>query len=170
MIPQGLLKDLEGVPLETEASVLRRKSRDYFWYSPVLKRLLDGVLADLVACPRDEAEVVRVLQACHAHRVPVTARGAGTGNYGQAMPLSGGLVLDLHHLAQVDCSRPGRVVAGPGANIAAVNVALRSAREYWLMPLVTTRPASLVAATTVPPGHMQKLYTARPFSAWCTSL
>jgi hypothetical protein len=35
--------------------------------------------------------------------------------------------------------------------------ALRSLREYWLMPLVTTRPGSDVAATTVPPGHMQKL-------------
>ena len=138
MIPQGLLKDLEGVPLETEASVLRRKSRDYFWYSPVLKRLLDGVQADLVACPRDEAEVVRVLRACHAHRVPVTARGAGTGNYGQAMPLSGGLVLDLHHLAQVDCSRPGRVVCGPGANIAAVNATLRSARAEALRIVPST--------------------------------
>ena len=36
-------------------------------------------------------------------------------------------------------------------------LALRSLRLYWLMPLVTTRPGSLVAATTVPPGHMQKL-------------
>jgi FAD/FMN-containing dehydrogenase len=27
--------------------------------------------------------------------VPVTPRGAGTGNYGQAMPLSGGVVLNL---------------------------------------------------------------------------
>ena len=36
-------------------------------------------------------------------------------------------------------------------------LALRSLREYWLMPLVTTRPTSEVAATTVPPGHMQKL-------------
>ena len=26
-----------------------------------------------------------------------------------------------------------------------------------------------VAATTVPPGHMQKLYTERPLAAWCTS-
>jgi hypothetical protein len=49
-------------------------------------------------------------------------------------------------------------------------LALRSAREYWLMPFVTTRSGSLVAATTVPPGHMQKLYTARPLRAWCTSL
>ena len=36
-------------------------------------------------------------------------------------------------------------------------LALRSLREYWLMPLVTTRCGSEVAATTVPPGHMQKL-------------
>ena len=36
-------------------------------------------------------------------------------------------------------------------------LALNSAREYWLMPLVTTQPISLVAATTRPPGHMQKL-------------
>jgi hypothetical protein len=34
--------------------------------------------------------------------------------------------------------------------------ALRSAREYWLIPFVTSRPGSLAAATTVPPGHMQK--------------
>ena len=48
--------------------------------------------------------------------------------------------------------------------------ALRSLREYWLMPFVTTRPGSLAAATTVPPGHMQKLYTERPLRQWCTSL
>jgi hypothetical protein len=37
-------------------------------------------------------------------------------------------------------------------------LALRSLRLYWLMPLVTTRPGlAEVAATTVPPGHMQKL-------------
>ena len=27
------------------------------------------------------------------------------------------------------------------------------------MPLVTIRPSSLAAATTWPPGHMQKVYT-----------
>ena len=49
-------------------------------------------------------------------------------------------------------------------------LALRSAREYWLMPLVTSRPGSEAAATTVPPGHMQNEYTARPLLAWCVSL
>ena len=41
--------------------------------------------------------------------------------------------------------------------LTSAELALRSAREYWLMPLVTTRPGSEVAATTWPPGHMQKL-------------
>ena len=43
--------------------------------------------------------------------------------------------------------------------------ALRSLREYWLMPFVTTRSFSDVAATTVPPGHIQNVYTERPFFA-----
>jgi hypothetical protein len=115
----ALIKDLDGVQVETEASVLRRKSRDYFWYSPVLKRLLQDVMGDLVVSPRDEAEVARVLKACHAHRVPVTPRGAGTGNYGQAMPLSGGVVLDLHRMDQVSTRSGSRVVTGPGAVVSA---------------------------------------------------
>ena len=36
-------------------------------------------------------------------------------------------------------------------------LALRPSRACRLMPLVTTPPASLAAAQTVPPGHMQKV-------------
>ena len=56
--------------------------------------------------------------------------------------------------------RRGRPARGSPAGVMPTTMpafALRSLREYWLMPLVTTRPASDVAATTVPPGHMQKL-------------
>ena len=38
----------------------------------------------------------------------------------------------------------------------------RKAANLAIKPLVTTRSSSEVAATTVPPGHMQKLYTERP--------
>ncbi|MEM7524913.1 MAG: FAD-binding protein, partial [Pseudomonadota bacterium] len=74
---------------ETETG-LRAAIRDFFWYSPVLKDRLDHVTADFVVRPRSEAEVIEVLKTCYAHDVPVTTRGAGTGNYGQAMPLAGG--------------------------------------------------------------------------------
>jgi len=40
-------------------------------------------------------EIQSVLRYCYAHGVAVTIRGAGTGNYGQAVPLQGGVILDL---------------------------------------------------------------------------
>ena len=38
------------------------------------------------------------------------------------------------------------------------------------MPLVTTPPASLAAATTCPPGHMQNVYAPRPSDTFVFSL
>ena len=93
---------------------VRAKSRDFFWYSPVLKARLDHVTADFVVAPRSEAEVIEVLRVCHEHEVPVTTRGSGTGNYGQAMPLAGGCVLHLVHMNAVRAVHPGRVIVQPG--------------------------------------------------------
>jgi len=84
---------------------LARSSRDFFEYSPVLVPLLEGRLAQLVARPTTTAEVMAVAGACARHGVPLTCRGAGTGNYGQCVPLSGGVVLDLsalNRLRQLD--------------------------------------------------------------------
>jgi hypothetical protein len=105
---------------------VKQKSRDFFWYSPVLKRQLDHLTADLVVSPRDEAEVVQVLKACHALGVPVTPRGSGTGNYGQAMPLAGGIILNLADMNAVKSVVRGRAVAEAGAILAQID---RRARE-----------------------------------------
>ncbi len=48
-----------------------------------------------VALPETEAQVAAVLKACHALRVPVVARGAGTGLSGGAMPHPMGVTLAL---------------------------------------------------------------------------
>ncbi|MGQ0567272.1 MAG: FAD-binding oxidoreductase [Gemmobacter sp.] len=101
--------DLDDNPVS-----VRAKSRDFFWYSPVLKARLDHVTADFVVSPRTEAEVIEVLRVCFEHEVPVTTRGTGTGNYGQAMPLAGGCVLHLVHMNAVRAVHPGRIVAEPG--------------------------------------------------------
>src|SRR6185437_8827281 len=82
--------ELGDVAVQDHPRLVQQKSRDHYWYSPILKAQLDHVSADLVVTPKTQAEVARTLRAAFRHKVPVTPRGAGTGNYGQAMPLSGG--------------------------------------------------------------------------------
>lgn len=105
---------LSHLDIEEKDVAIRAASRDFFWYSPVLKARLDHVTADFVVRPRNEAEVIEVLKVCYAHDVPVTTRGAGTGNYGQAMPLAGGCVMHLRNMNTVKEIHPGRVVTEPG--------------------------------------------------------
>jgi glycolate oxidase len=49
----------------------------------------------VVALPETEAQVGAVLKACHALKVPVVARGAGTGLSGGALPNPMGVTLSL---------------------------------------------------------------------------
>ncbi|WP_224814253.1 FAD-binding oxidoreductase [Hasllibacter sp. MH4015] len=106
--------EAKGIEVDLNPASVKSKSRDFFWYSPVLKDRLDHVTADFVATPKDEGEVITILATCFAHDVPVTTRGTGTGNYGQAMPLAGGCVLHLHKMDAVKDIQPGRVVVEPG--------------------------------------------------------
>ncbi len=106
---------IEGMRIEDNPQLVKQKSRDFYWYSPILKRQLDDVTGDIVVSPKDEAEVVRLLAAAHECGVPVTTRGAGTGNYGQAMPLSGGIILNMTELKGVTEIGTGSVTAGAGA-------------------------------------------------------
>jgi FAD/FMN-containing dehydrogenase len=112
--------DIDENPVSVKA-----KSRDFFWYSPVLKARLDHVTADFVVAPRDEAEVIEVLRVAHAYDIPVTVRGAGTGNYGQAMPLAGGIILHMKHLNAVKSVHAGRVIVEPGCLLKDVDVATK---------------------------------------------
>jgi FAD/FMN-containing dehydrogenase len=127
---------LDGIKTERNPALVKQKSRDFYWYSPTLKRQLDAVVGDIVVSPKSEEEVVRTLAAAHALGIPVTPRGTGTGNYGQAMPLSGGIVLDLSLFNKVREIHHGRVVAEPGAVIAAMDKETRahSRQEIRLHP------------------------------------
>ncbi|MDQ0348594.1 FAD-binding oxidoreductase [Ancylobacter vacuolatus] len=134
---------LEGIHIEENPALLRQKSRDFYWYSPTLKRQLDAVIGDILAAPTSEEEVLRILAACFDLGIPVTPRGTGTGNYGQAMPLAGGLVLDLSGLDQVLDISTGRVRAQAGALLADIDAACApSGQELRLHPS-TYRTASI---------------------------
>jgi glycolate oxidase len=63
-----------------------------------------------------ETQIARVLKACSEHQVPVVPRGAGSGQTGGAIPVAGGVVLDLAGLDRIiSLSRPDQVaVVQPG--------------------------------------------------------
>ena len=69
-----------------------------------------------VALPETESQVQAVLRACHDLRVPVVARGAGTGLSGGAMPHAEGVTLSLakfNRILKVDpTARTARVQCG----------------------------------------------------------
>lgn len=91
-----------------------RLSQDFYWFSPVLKRQLASLRADAVVRPRTEEEILAVVAATAAAGVPITVRGSGTGNYGQAMPLHGGVILDLSAYNRLLWVRPGVARAQAG--------------------------------------------------------
>jgi FAD/FMN-containing dehydrogenase len=105
---------LGDIPQQDHPRIVQQRSRDHYWYSPRLKSELENVTAQLVVTPRTQDEVVTILAAAYKYGVPVTPRGAGTGNYGQAMPLSGGVILDLTSLDKVVSIGKDRVRAEAG--------------------------------------------------------
>jgi FAD/FMN-containing dehydrogenase len=126
-IPDSLRQEFGDIPALDDARSLRMRSRDFFWYSPILKPMLEDKRADIVMVPRDKAEVMRVAAACAKHRVPLTVRGGGTGNYGQAVPLAGGVVLDMTKIDAVIWHKPGAGRFGAGARMVEIDRALVSA-------------------------------------------
>ena len=55
----------------------------------------------VVVLPESEAQTAGVLRACYALKVPVVARGAGTGLSGGALPHSQGVLLSLARLNRI---------------------------------------------------------------------
>lgn len=96
--PPAFRAALDGLELIDHPVQLRLRSRDFYWYSPILKAELDGKAADLIVVPRTVDEVVRVAAACARFGVPLVVRGGATGNYGQMVPLQGGVLLDMARL------------------------------------------------------------------------
>lgn len=60
-----------------------------------------GHPADIVVLPSTTGEVAAIAGLCHAERVPLVPRGAGTGYTGGAVPLRGGVVLSLERFDRI---------------------------------------------------------------------
>jgi glycolate oxidase len=88
---------------------------------------------DVVVLPETVAEVRAILRLCHAHNVPVVARGAGTGLAGGALPLQGGVLLGMakfNRILNIDAAnRTARVQ--PGVRNLAISEAVAAQGLYY---------------------------------------
>jgi FAD/FMN-containing dehydrogenase len=104
---------------------LETLSKDFYWYSPVLKRKLEDKRADIVVRPANMDELRSVVAACCRAKVPVVPRGAGTGNYGQCVPLYGGVVIDMSRLDRILSLEGGVAHVEPGARLGTIEAEAR---------------------------------------------
>jgi FAD/FMN-containing dehydrogenase len=139
----AFIEDLGDVPTIVEPQVVRRRSRDFFWYSPILNEQLHGKSAEVVVAPRDEADVIAIARAAARHGVPLTPRGGGTGNYGQAVPLYGGALVDFSGMTRLLWSKPGVVRVEAGAKMGAIDEALSPSGFELRMHPSTKRTATI---------------------------
>jgi hypothetical protein len=142
-IVSDFVAQLGDIPFDTAQNVLLAKSRDFFWYSPILKLQLADCVGEVVVTPRSEADVVTVARLCVAARLPLTVRGGGTGNYGQAVPLHGGVVLDMIGMRNIHPVVDGTIRVGPGAKLKDIDTQARPAGWELRMFPSTYRTATV---------------------------
>lgn len=123
--------------MSTRLAARQAASRDFAHLSPILSRRLPERVADLVVYPESPAEITAATQLCLRHRSPITPRGRGTGNYGQATPLDGGTVIDTSRCEHIEIG-DGWARAEAGASFTAIEAAARRhGQEIAIMPTTT---------------------------------
>ncbi|MFD3510311.1 FAD-binding oxidoreductase [Nocardia sp. NPDC058666] len=122
---ESLVADIGEIRHSVDERVLRAKSRDRFAQSPLLREVMRGHLADIYIAPTSKDELRTVVASCARHRIPITVRGGGTGQFGQGVPLSGGAVIDVTGIAGVIGQGSGTVRALAGTLIADIDAAIR---------------------------------------------
>ncbi|WP_438357525.1 FAD-binding oxidoreductase [Aphanothece sacrum] len=118
--------DLSNLEIIIDPIQLTKLSLDYYHFSPILYEKLKDKRGNLVVRPTNEDEIIQIAQTCLNYKIPLTVRGAGTGNYGQCIPLEGGIILDTTKMSQIPWIEPGLACVEPGVKMAAFD---KKARE-----------------------------------------
>jgi FAD/FMN-containing dehydrogenase len=121
--------------VSVDPATLQANARDYHWFSDILEEELRGRLPDVVCTPATTDELADVLAVAYDERAPVTVRAGGTGNYGQCVPLRGGVVVSMRSLDQVLEIGDGRARVEPGVTFAALDrAAAATGQEITIYP------------------------------------
>ncbi len=97
-----------------------------------------------VVRPASRDEVAAVVKVAAANNIPVTPRGAGTCLSGGAVPLKGGIVLDLARLNKIRTIDTARKIAVAEAGVVTFEITTQAAKLGLLYP---PDPSSLKEST-----------------------
>jgi FAD/FMN-containing dehydrogenase len=132
---QSILTKLEQIvgsnQTFTDARVLETFSKDQYAFSPVLLELLREKRAEVMVAPNSSEQLSQIVSLAALENIPVTIRGAGSGNYGQAVPLHGGILVSLHRFNQILEIDPNAQTARVQAGVRMGNLE-REARKHNL--------------------------------------
>jgi FAD/FMN-containing dehydrogenase len=140
---EALINSLQGIEIITDSTQVAKLSQDYHTFSPVLVPKLAGKVGDIVVRPANEQELLKVAATCVKYRVPVTIRGAGTGNYGQCVPLRGGVIIDMTRMHKICWVKPGIARVEAGVKLAALDKKARESGWEMRMAPSTYRTATI---------------------------
>ncbi|GBE91949.1 FAD-binding oxidoreductase [Nostoc cycadae] len=132
-----------GIETLTDPHQVAKLSQDYHTFSPVLVPKLAGKVGDIVVRPANEAEVIKVAATCAKLRIPVTVRGAGTGNYGQCVPMHGGVILDMTKMQEILWVKPGVARVQAGVKLATLDKKAKGSGWEMRMAPSTYRTATI---------------------------
>ncbi|MGH2414937.1 MAG: FAD-binding oxidoreductase, partial [Microcystaceae cyanobacterium] len=139
----SIAAEFKGIEIITDPTQLSKLSLDYYHFSPILEAQLKDKRGNLVVRPTTEAQVLQVAKVCVTHKVPLTVRGAGTGNYGQCIPLAGGVILDTTRLNEIRWIKPGLACVEAGVKMATFDKKAREIGWELRMAPSTYRTATI---------------------------
>lgn len=90
-------------------------------------------LPEVVLLPADTSQVSEIMKYCNEHSIPVTPRGAGTGLSGGALPVHGGVSLDMRRMNKIlnIDTRNFQVTTEPGVITEVLQNAVREQGLYY---------------------------------------
>jgi FAD/FMN-containing dehydrogenase len=160
----GYLDELVAVVgdkhIVTGDSEIARSLRDNSWLSPLLAQHIDQMKrdegktlqVDAVVSPANVAELSAVVACAVRHNVPMTVRGGGTSNFGQVIPLGGGIIIDTRRLNRILEIGERSITVEAGAMQGDVEATARAHGKE--LTVLTTTYASATAAGWVAGGHV----------------
>ncbi|ARM75396.1 FAD-binding oxidoreductase [Acidianus manzaensis] len=91
----------EEIEVTDNQKIVEEKSRDFSHTSPFLVNLLKKYRGSLVVYPKNEEEVIKVVEIALENHVPLVPRAGGKNNVGGIIPLKGGIIIDMTKMNKI---------------------------------------------------------------------